>query len=204
MDQGSPNNPDGATPNPEKKAKKPRSKKLDLKLPTTVPESVKTLWDSATEEEKQKAHQAAVAIMENWMGRATRKEVAQKLGVPQMRVWQMSRQAVAGLVAGLLKQPKSRRGKDQPTLPPEEDPRLLKKQIVSLEKDLNMMKELVGLLKEFPAHREAKAGAEGEGERGKKKKPKISSGTGEKDGPMAEGGGAKLPASGSGPTVGGQ
>ena len=188
----------------QKKQRKPRRKSPKFKLPKSAPEPVKALWDSATEEEKQKAHQAAVAILENWMGQSTQKEVAEKLGVPPLRVWQMSRQALVGLVAGLLKQPKARRSQQQPALPPEEDPNLLRKKIASLEKDLYMMKDLVGLLKEFPAHREAKSVADGEGKSGKKKKPADSSGTSEKDGPVAGGSGPKLFPPGSGPTTGGK
>ena len=187
---------------PEKKRRKPRLKSPQFKLPTNAPQSVKALWDAATEEEKQKAHKAAVAILENWMGQSTQSEIAKKLGVPPLRVWQMSRQALTGLVAGLLKQPKGRKDTTQPPLPPEEDPKHLKKKIASLEKDLEMMKELVGLLKEFPANREPKTKPETDGKAGKKKKPEVSPGTGGKDGLVAEEGGSQQTPPTPGPTTG--
>src|SRR5580700_6150083 len=169
--------PEGTTPEESKKGKWRRRKNPQFKLPKVAPKPMKALWDSATEEEKQRAHQAAVAILESWMGQATRQEIAKKLGMPPLRVWQMSQQALVGLVAGLLKQPKAR--KNTNTLSPEEDPVKLKKRIASLEKDLGMMKELVGLLREFPAHRETKTTTDAEAKSGKKKKPEISKGTDE-------------------------
>jgi len=197
-------NQEGPTQGEPKKRKWLRHKNPKFKMPTSAPKPMKALWDSATEEEKQKAHQAAVGILETWMGQASREEVAQKLGVPSLRVWQMSQQALVGLVAGLLKQPKVRKGKNQPALPPEEDPAKLRKKIATLEKDLGMMKELVGLLREFPAHREGNPTAENDGKSGKKKKLEISKGTDKKDGAVAQGGGPKVPPASSGPTAGGK
>lgn len=197
-------NPEGTTPGEPKKHKGTRYKNPKFKMPKSAPKPMKALWDSATEEEKQKAHQAAVSILETWMGQASREEVAKKLGVPSLRVWQMSRQALVGLVAGLLKQPKVRKGKNQPALPPEEDPVKLRKKIATLEKDLGMMKELVGLLREFPAHREGNPTTEADGKTGKKKKQEVPKGTDKKDGPVAQGGGSKIPSASSGPTAGGK
>lgn len=193
---------EGTTPGEPRKGKWARRKNPKFKLPKTAPKPMKALWDQASEEEKQKAHQAAVAILENWMGQATQLEIAQKLGTSPLRVWQMSRQALVGLVAALLKQPKARKGSAKSSLPPEEDPVKLKKRIASLERDLGMMKELVGLLREFPAHREANPGAEGNGKSGKKKKPEVSTGTGEKNGPVAPGSQPKLSPPSTGPTPG--
>jgi hypothetical protein len=183
-------NQEGTTSDLPKRRKWTRRKNPKFKLPLKAPEPVKALWDAATLEEKQKAHQAAVAILEIWMGQSTRQEMAQKLEIPPLRVWQMSQQALVGLVAGLLKQPKAKKGSKKSLLPPEEDPNLLQKRIASLERDLAMTKELVGLLKEFPAHREAKPGTEADGKSGKKKKPEISPGTNAKDGKDDAGGGA--------------
>jgi hypothetical protein len=196
------NHPEGTTSGESKKHKGIRYKNPKFKMPKNAPLPMKTLWDSATEEEKQKAHQAAVAILETWMGQASREEVAKKLGVPSLRVWQMSRQALVGLVAGLLKQPKARKPKTQPSLSPEEDPVKLRKKIAALEKDLGMMKELVGLLREFPAHREGNPTTEADGKSGKKKKLEVPKGTDKKDGPVAPGDGAKVPPAPAGPTVG--
>jgi hypothetical protein len=199
-----PTNQEGTTPGEPKKRKWMRHKNPKFKMPKIAPKPMKALWDNATEEEKQKAHQAAVGILETWMGQATREEVAQKLGVPSLRVWQMSQQALVGLVAGLLKQPKGRKGKNQPALPPEEDPVKLRKRITALEKDLGMMKELVGLLREFPAHREGNSTTENDGKSGKKKKLEVSKGSDKKDGPVAQSGGPKVPSAPTSPTVGGK
>ena len=78
----------------------------------------------------------------------------------------------------------------------------MRKRIAALEKDLGMMKELVGLLREFPAHRENKTTTNAETKSGKKKKPEISKGIDEKNGSVAQGDGSKLPPTASGPTVG--
>jgi hypothetical protein len=172
----------------EPKQRKRRTKSLKFKLPKIAPKPMKSLWDSASQEEKEKAHQAAAAILESWLGQASREEIAKKLGVPPLRVWQMSQQALVGLVAGLLKQPKARK-ETKVVLPPEEDPVKLKKRIENLERDLTMMKELVGLLKEFPAHREGKDTSEGDGKGGKKKKPEVPTGADKKTGAMAGGDG---------------
>lgn len=187
-----------------KKRRWTRRKSPKFKLPLSAPKSVKALWDSATLEEKQKAHQVAVAILENWMGQATKQEIAVKLGIPPLRVWQMSQQALVGLVAGLLKQPKSRKGLQKSLLPPEEDPKVLQKRIVSLERDLAMTKQLVGLLQEFPAQREGKTRTEGDGKSGKKKKPEILPGANPKDGKVDVGDGSKLSSAGSGSATGGK
>jgi hypothetical protein len=71
-------------------------------------------------------------------------------------------------------------------LPPDQDPKVLNKKINNLERDLVMMKELVGLLKELPANREDEK-REG-GKAGKKKKAQLAGAEGGKD---PEGG--KLP-----------
>lgn len=185
----------------EPKKRKVRVKNVKFKLPKGAPRPMRALWDSASQEEKEKAHQAAAAILENWLGQASREEIAKKLGVPPLRIWQMSQQALVGLVAALLKQPKAR--KEAPaSLPPEEDPVKLKKRIAGLERDLAMMKELVGLLKEFPAHREGKEVSEDEGTAGKKKKAKISPGTDKKGGSVAVSEGKRTPPAVSGPEAG--
>jgi hypothetical protein len=66
------------------------------------------------------------------------------------------------------------------------------------------MKELVELLREFPAHREVKSSTETDGKIGKKKKPEISKGTDKKDGSLAQSDGLQLPSAVPGSTVGSQ
>ena len=47
-----------------------------------------------------------VLMLEHWLGRMTRKDLGTKLNLPPLRVWQMSQQALAGMVVGLMAQPK--------------------------------------------------------------------------------------------------
>ena len=195
---------EGAPPEPPKKRRWTRRKNLRFKLPENAPRPVRALWEAATLEEKQKAHRAAVAILENWMGQTTRHEIAKELGIPPLRVWQMSQQALVGLVAGLLKQPRVRKGSQKFFLPPEENPKVLQKRIASLERDLAMTKELVGLLKEFPAHREARVGVEGGGKIGKKKKSEVSGGTHAQDGKDDVGDAPELSPAGGNSAAGGK
>jgi hypothetical protein len=203
MEQETPK-PQETTPKVETRGKWKRRMKTKFKMPPKPAKPVKALWESATPEEQKKAHEMAVVILEHWMGQLSQTEAAQKLGMPWVRIWQLSRQALSGLTAGLLKQPKMRKDKKQePPIDPSEDPQVLKKRITELERDLGMMKELVGLLREFPAHREGKQAAEGDGKSGKKKKPEVSPGTHAKDGQVVEGDGPKLPSAGPGPASGG-
>lgn len=157
--------------------------KRKFKFPPKAAIPVRAVWEAASGEEKEKAHQIAAVILEYWMGRLSQDQAAQKLGMPRLRVWQLSRQALSGLAAGLVKQPrKLGKKKLQEALSPEENPKVLNKRIQDLERDLGMMKELVGLLRELPGNREA-------GKGGKKKKgPAVEGGApGEQGNPKADG-----------------
>lgn len=125
-----------------------------LKVPQHIPLPVKGLWLAASEEQKQKAHKAAATVLETWLGQKNRKVAAQELGLPPVRFWQLSQQAVAGMVAGLLVQPKSRpRGEAKLVLNPDDDPKKLRKKIQVLESQVNILKELVGVLKDLPGNK---------------------------------------------------
>jgi hypothetical protein len=140
---------------PRKKARRStgrRRRNTTFKMPKHVAMPVRGLWESAGEEERQKAHQAGVAILEMWLGQASRKEVAQRLEVPVLRVWQLSQQALTGLVAGLLKQPRMRGVIEKPEW--EQSPWKLKAKIAKLEKEVDSLRSLVDLLRAFPIHRE--------------------------------------------------
>ena len=139
--------------------------------PAPVP--VKYLWEAASEEEKKKAHQTGAAILELWMGRASRQEVGDLLGIPPLRVWQLSRQALSGLVAGLLKQPKARKKALKALALGEENPVRLKARMASMEKQLARMQTLVELLRQMPAHREEPKGKSVALKRKKKKKASV-------------------------------
>lgn len=128
-------------------------KRLVFQPPRLVPSSVRSLWETAGAEEKQRAHQTCVAILSMWLGSKTRTEVAEELALPPLRVWQLSQAAVAGMLAGLLKQPRGR-GKSLTTITRshgEEDPRALKKRLSELEAENRALKDLLEVLKNLPA-----------------------------------------------------
>ena len=126
-------------------------KRLVFQPPRQVPSSVRGLWEGAAQEERTKAHSTCVAILSMWLGRKSRAQVASELSLPSLRVWQLSQAALAGMLAGLLKQPRGR-GKGPTTMQSgEEDPRALKKRISELEAENRALKELLEILKNLPA-----------------------------------------------------
>lgn len=95
---------------PETKKRTRRSKKrLKFKTPERPAPAIKEIWERASAREKEEAHKTAVAILETWLGRSTRSEAAARLGIPAVRLHQLSQLATSGLMAGLLKQPKMRK-----------------------------------------------------------------------------------------------
>ena len=60
---------------------------------------VRGLWEQATDEEKHTARRQCMAILEYWLGKRSKQEIAGRLGVPSLRVWQMSQQALSGMLA---------------------------------------------------------------------------------------------------------
>ncbi len=155
-----------------KKSGKGRVKRK-FKMPNKPAVAVKVLWESASPEDQEKAHQTAAVMLEYWTGRVRKEEAAQKLGIPPLRVWQLSQQALSGMAAALVKQPKSGKKRLREMLAPEENPKVLNKRIQGLERDLALTQELVKLLRELPGNREALKKSEGIG--GKKKKAQEGS-----------------------------
>ena len=137
-----------------------RRKRTRFAVPERPAIAVRPLWDQASDEERAQAHRYAMAILESWTGRASWVEVAKKLGLPPVRVHQLSQQAVSGMLAGLLKQPRTRRKRGEapsPPVAPEDDPALLRKRIKTLETKLSRTEDLVRVLQEFPWHRGEKS-----------------------------------------------
>jgi hypothetical protein len=125
-------------------------KRLVFQPPKQVPSSVRLLWESASTEEKTRAHATCVAILSMWLGRSTRAQVAQELSLPPLRVWQLSQAAVSGMLAGLLKQPRGRgRGQAMDTSS-EDDPKALRKRIAELEKENESLRQLTEVLRNMP------------------------------------------------------
>src|SRR4051812_49016298 len=88
-----------------RKGRKPGVRKSSFKM-TTPPYPVKAIWEMASPEEQKSAHQMGVLMLEHWLGRISRKQLAEKTKQPPLRIWQMSQQALSGMVVGLMAQPK--------------------------------------------------------------------------------------------------
>ena len=96
-------------------------------------------------------------ILETWVGRMGRPEAARALGITPLRLWQLSQRALAGMLAGLVTQPRHR-GRVA-MADPEQDPKALKKRIAQLEKELSVATDLIAILREMPTHRAAEEAA---------------------------------------------
>jgi hypothetical protein len=114
---------------------------------------VRALWQAASEEERRLAHTTASAILRTWLGKATRDEVAKELSLSAVRVWQLSQQAVCGLVVGCLRQPRFR-GRPPQRLS-EEGVSELRKKIALLEREQDASRRLIELLRAMPGQPEA-------------------------------------------------
>jgi hypothetical protein len=107
-------------------------------------------------------------VLKAWLGKSSREEAARDLGLTPLRFWQISQQALAGLVAGCLKQPRFRGRLDRGAEP--ENTAALRRRILVLEREVEAGRRLIGLLRELPGHREA-AGRAGKGApRGRKQR----------------------------------
>lgn len=127
-------------------------KRTRFQVPARQPASVRALWQSASAEEQKAAHTLCMAILEYWLGKASKAEIAARLEVPPLRVWQLSQMALSGMLAGLLRQPKTRRrGRPvEPPTSPGEDPRPLRARIRELERKLSHTEDLVRVLRDLP------------------------------------------------------
>lgn len=112
---------------------------------------IRALYDAATEEERRQAHVLSANILEYWTGLTTKQELARRLSVPPIRVWQLSQRAATGLVCGLLTPPQGRRGPPMKTSPSEKE---LAKRIAQLERENQLQRELIEVLRELPGNRD--------------------------------------------------
>lgn len=141
---------------------------------------VRGLWNSATEGERQTAHRTCVVILEMWLGKVGRPEAARRLGMTHLRLTQLSQQAVSGMMAGLLRQPRCRvpKGVLERRPAPENDPTVLKRRVAKLIEDLQRTENLVRVLQELPMQRGSEAPDRKERKRGAKtQRPKSAAGT---------------------------
>ena len=138
---------------PTKRFKRAGKRKASFRM-DTPPYPVRAIWELAPATERQEAHKMGVLMLEHWLGRMTRKQLGEKLNLPALRVWQMSQQALAGMVVGLMAQPK-RPPKGTP-MPNEtkqsekEELKTLRKRVADLEQDNRVLKELLDVLKDMP------------------------------------------------------
>jgi hypothetical protein len=128
----------------------PRRKRVVFKKPPPPAIPVRGLWEHASEEDRERSHITCMAILEYWLGRATKQEIAERLEVTPLRVWQLSSQALSGMLAGLLHQPRRRGKVPSAAADPRNDPVVLKRRIAELEEKLSRTEDLVRLLKELP------------------------------------------------------
>lgn len=135
---------------------------------------MKALWQEASEEDRERAHRYGMVILETWLGKKSRKDGAAELEMPVLRFWQLSQQAVSGMLAGLLIQPRTRRSSTQPKPAPEDDPVELRKEIAKLERELKSSQNLIEVLKLIPGRPEAPPEREPKPKRKKKASPKRS------------------------------
>lgn len=154
------------SPAPAPGARRPRRglKRTRFQVPGKMPLPLRALWNLASEEERARAHRTAAAILATWLGKTRREEAASELGLSAVRLWQLSQQAVCGLVVGCLRQPRFRGGR-----PKEggglfgEGVGVLRKKIEDLERELDASRRLVDVMKDLPGHR-ARAGERGAGD----------------------------------------
>ena len=119
---------------------------------------MRALWEGASAEAQSKAHETAVWMLEYWLGRMSKAELAVQLGVTPLRVWQLSQQAIAGMVCGLVPQPRYRRGMSAMAVDPDNDPKKLRKKVAALERELEVAQQLIDILKTLPGNASRRIG----------------------------------------------
>lgn len=120
--------------------------------------AVRGLLEAASEQEKQKAQEICALILELWLGKTSKAEISRRLALPPLRVWQLSQQALSGMIAGLLVQPRTRQRVKSGTgvssivkRDPATDTTQLQREILRLKQDLAASSQVNALLKQFPA-----------------------------------------------------
>lgn len=145
-----------------------RRRKRKLPLPSRPAIPVRGLWEAASQEERNRAQEMGMALLEYWTGRVSKEETAEKLGLPPIRVWQMSQQATSGMLAGLLSQPKRwKMGAGMES----DNMKELKERIKELEKIVESQNVLISVMKTMPGMRDVKEPKEGWSEDDKAKVP---------------------------------
>lgn len=129
-------------------------KRLKFAPPQIFPRGVRELWSAASREEQEQAHRSCTQILAMWLGKRRREEVSLELSIPPLRVWQLSQQALSGMLAGLLHQPRPRRRREETTMDPiKNDLRALQRRNAELERLLADREDLIRLLSCLPKPR---------------------------------------------------
>lgn len=135
------------TPTAAPATSRPRRRRRTVDAFLRPVQPIKAIWASASEEEQRKARALASELLGYWLGRETKAELSRRLGIPPIRVWQMSQRAISGMVTALLRPPEGRRGA-LPRLPPEV--KELRRRVAELEAETSSQRRLIELLRTLP------------------------------------------------------
>jgi hypothetical protein len=181
----------GETPRPRRTRR--YRKRVRVGMPQSPAPAVRELWKRASLEERQAAHRKGTLVLAMWLGRKTKAEVASELSLPPLRVWQLSQMALSGMLAGLLKQPRSRRRKEGASMETEESPSQLRRRIAKLEQENRDLREVLNLIGMMPSveerpSRSKTATQAGDSRRGRKRATRPRGGaSSDRDGPVGSG-----------------
>ena len=139
-------------PAPRRRSPRRVSKKTSFKKAPGGPWPIRALWEGTTEADRQRAHTRCVALLEYWLGKATKGEIAQRLELPPLRVWQLSQQALSGMLASLVYQPRWKEARGIMTSRPTQatDVAALRRRVQELERENATLLKLNALLQQFP------------------------------------------------------
>ena len=135
---------------PKTRRKRTGRKRSEFKKIPKPAWPVRGLWESAPQEERERAHKTCMAVLEYWLGKKCKASVARDLGVSPLRVWQLSQKALSGMLAGLLAQPRTRVSPAVFEARGMESPAVLKRRIAELETMLNRTEDMVRILRTAP------------------------------------------------------
>ncbi len=125
-------------------------KRTVFKCPANAAWPVRGLWEAAPQAEKERAHEICMELLEYWLGKKDKVEVARDLVVSPLRVWQLSQQALSGMMAGLLTQPRRKVSPEVFEARPDGTPAALRALVAELEKKLSRTEDLVRVLRTAP------------------------------------------------------
>lgn len=116
---------------------------------TKVPSGVRDLWEQTAPEVREQARRRAMVLLEYWSGRKTKAESAAELHLPPVRIWQLTQAGLSGMVVGLVKQPRRKRGPPMKSAEEKEISRL-RKVNEAQERRLRILEQLIAVLRGLP------------------------------------------------------